>query len=150
MEILRLASLVALIPLRNEQLVRIAPHASERVIAPGRRLLLDGPFGQELAFVATGRGIVRCAGEVVADFGPGDVFGELAPQRPAYETATVTAITELRLVVLSGRGIRILHTVAPATVEALLAACALAPVAPVEAAAGLRPVPRLTLVRSAA
>ncbi|MEA2148749.1 MAG: hypothetical protein QOD69_579 [Solirubrobacteraceae bacterium] len=150
MEILRFASLVALIPLSSEQLAQIAPHASERVISPGRRLLLDGPFAQELAFIATGRGVVRCAGEAVAEFGPGDIFGELAAERPAYGTATVTAITELRLAVVGARGLRILRAVAPATVEALLAACALASAASVEAAAGERLAPHLTLVRSAA
>jgi CRP-like cAMP-binding protein len=150
MEILRFGSLVAPVPLSNEQLAQIAPHASERVIPRGRRLLLDGPFAQELAFIAAGRAIVRCAGETVAEFGPGDSFGELAPEQAAYETATVTAITELRLVVVSGRGIRILRAVAPATIDALLAACALAPDARVEAAAALRPAPHLTLVRSAA
>ncbi|HTN23692.1 MAG TPA: hypothetical protein VL120_06860 [Solirubrobacteraceae bacterium] len=125
----------------------MAPYASERIIPAGRRLLLDGPFAQELVFIAGGRGVVRCAGETVRELGPGHAFGELGPERSAYETATVTAITRLRLVVVSGRGIRALRDVAPATVEALIAACAVEP-----AAQGEAPLParHLTLVRSAA
>jgi len=118
MEILRFASLTHLHPLSHEQLAQIAPHASERTIPAGRRILLDGPFAQEFAIIASGRGIVRCAGEMVAELGPGHVFGELAPERPVYETATVTAITDLRLVVFGARALKMLRSVAPETVAA--------------------------------
>lgn len=150
MEILRFASLTQLSPLSSEQLAQIAPHASERVVRAGRRLLLDGPFAQELVFIAAGRGLVRCAGEAVTELGPGHVFGELAPAHSAYETATVIALSEMRLVVVSERGIRMLRAVAPATVDALLAACALSPSdRSVPELAG-RPAPHLSLVRDAA
>jgi hypothetical protein len=59
-------------------------------------------------------------------------------------------MTELRLVVISGRGIRILRAVAPATVAALVAACTLEPAARVEEAVAARPASHLSLVRSAA
>lgn len=149
MDLLRFASLTQLYPLSNEQLAQVAPYASERMIPAGRRLLLDGPFAQELVLIAGGRGVVRCAGEIVRELGPGHVFGELVPERSTYETATVTAITQLRLVVVSGHGIRALREVAPATVEALIAACAIEPGAPVEAATPAQ-ARHLSLVRSTA
>jgi CRP-like cAMP-binding protein len=149
MDLLRFASLTQLHPLSTEQLAQVAPYASERMIPAGRRLLLDGPFAQELVFIAGGRGVVRCAGETVRELGPGHAFGELGPERSAYETATVTAITQLRLVVVSGRGIRSLREVAPATVEALIAACALAPAGQVEAHVPAQ-ARHLSLVRTAA
>jgi CRP-like cAMP-binding protein len=127
MEILRLASLTHLHPLSMGQLAEIAPYASELTVRAGHRLLLDGPFAHELVLVGAGRGRVRCAGEPVAELGPGDVFGELAAQRTAYPTATVTAISDLQLVMFSTRDIRLLRQTAPETVSALLAACALAP-----------------------
>jgi CRP-like cAMP-binding protein len=127
MEILRLATLTHLHPLSMQQLADIAPYASELTVPAGHRLLLDGPFAQELVLVGAGRGRVRCAGEAVAELGPGDVFGALAPQRTAYPAATVTAISDLRLVMFSTRDIRLLREVAPDTVAALLTACALAP-----------------------
>ncbi|MEA2153989.1 MAG: hypothetical protein QOE11_129 [Solirubrobacteraceae bacterium] len=150
MEILRFASLTQMHPLSHEQLALIAPHASERTIPAGRRLLLEGPFAQELVLIAGGRGLVRCAGEPGIELGAGHVFGELAPTRPAYETATLTALTELRLVVFSERSIRILRETAPETVAALVAACGVEPLARHEEQAGPRPAPQLSLVRSQA
>lgn len=143
MEILRLASMMHLRPLNMGQLAEIAPFASELTVRAGHRLLLDGPFAQELVLVGAGRGRVRCAGESVAELGPGDVFGELAPQLTAYPTATVTAITELRLVMFSRRDIRQLREIAPDTVSALLAACSLAPQQRAE-------IPHVVVVRAAA
>ena len=141
MDILRFASFTPLLPLSREQLAQIAPYASERVIPAGRRVLLGGPFAQELVLIAGGRGSVRCAGETVAELGPGDVFGELAPDRAVYDTANVTALTDLRLVVFSARAIRELREVAPQTLDALVVACGVEPA---------RPAPVLRLVRSAA
>jgi|GEM_PF-1413974 len=150
MEILRFASLPQLSPLSHEQLAQIAPYANEHVVRAGRRLLLDGPFAQELVLIAAGRGLVRCAGEASGELGPGHVFGELAPERPVYETATVTSLTEMRLVVLSARSMRILRCAAPDTFDALVEACSLDPGERVAVPAGARPAPHLSLVRSAA
>ena len=150
MEVLPLAALTQLQSLSREQLAQIAPHASERVIPAGRRMLLDGPFAQDLVLIAGGRGVVRCAGEAVSELGPGDAFGELVPKRPAYATATVTAITDLRLIVFSTRAIRILLDGAPTAVAGLLAACTVAPLDRAGAQAGPRQAADLKLVRSAA
>ena len=127
MEILRLASLTYLGSLSLRELATIAPYAAEISIPAGRRMLLDGPFAQELALVAAGRGSVRCAGETLGEVGPGDVLGTLAPRRTSYPTATVAALSALRLVTFSTRDVRHLRRTAPATLEALLAACAQAP-----------------------
>lgn len=126
MEILRLASLTYLQPLSLRELAAIAPCAAELTIPAGGRVLLDGPFAQELVLVATGRGSVRCAGETISDLGPGDAFGALAPPRSAYATATVTALTTLRLVTFSTRDVRHLRRTAPDALDALVAACAAA------------------------
>lgn len=143
MEILRLASLTRLKALSTRQLADLAPHARERSVRAGRRVLLDGPFDQELVLVAAGRGRVRCAGEVVAELGPGDVFGALAPPRSVYPTATVMAIGELRLVMFSTREVRLLRAAAPEATAALLRACA----AP---APGREQIAHLTLVPAVA
>lgn len=142
MEILRLASLTHLHPLDMRRLADIAPYASELTVRAGRRLLLDGPFGQELVLVGAGRGRVRCAGEAVAELGPGDAFGALAPQRAPYPTATVTAISDLRLVMFATRDIRLLRQSAPEALAALLAASA-------PAARERAQIPRLALVQAA-
>jgi len=128
MEIFRLAALTYLESLSLNELTVIAPYAAEISIPAGRRVLLDGPFAQELALVVGGRGSVRCAGETVAELGPGDVFGTLAPPRAAYPTATVTALSAMRLITFSTRDVRHLRRAAPDTLQALLDACA--PLAP--------------------
>ncbi|HEV2774802.1 MAG TPA: cyclic nucleotide-binding domain-containing protein [Solirubrobacteraceae bacterium] len=128
MEILRLASLTYLGSLSMRELSAIAPYAQEVSLPAGRRVLLDGGFAQELVLVATGRGSVRSAGETVAALGPGDVFGTLAPRRTTYPSATVTALSPLRLVAFSTRDLRELDRLAPDVLQALLAACAQEPV----------------------
>lgn len=143
MEILRLASLTQLHPLDMRRLPVIAPYASELSVLAGHRVLLDGPFAQEIVLVGGGRGRVRCAGETVAELVAGDAFGALAPQRATYPAAaTVTAISDLRLVTFSRRDIRLLRRSAPDAMDALLSACAPVP----QERAG---VPRLTLVHAA-
>lgn len=144
MEILRLASLTQLHPLDMRSLTAIAPYASELTVPAGHRVLLDGPFAQELVLVGAGRGRVRCAGETVAELGPGDAFGALAPRRATYSAATVTAISDLRLVAFSTRDLRLLRQSAPEAIDALMSACALVP-APAPAG-----VPHLALVHAAA
>lgn len=130
MDILRLAALTYLQPLSMRELATIAPCAAEISIPAGGRVLLDGPFAQELVLVATGRGSVRCAGETIGALGPGDAFGALAPPRAAYATATVTALTPLRLVTFGTRDVSHLRRTAPEALDALVAACAQAPQAP--------------------
>lgn len=127
MELLRLGSLTDLGSLSMRELAAVAPYAAEALIPAGRRVLLEGPFAQELVLVATGRGSVRCAGETVGELGRGDIYGTLAPRRAAYPTATITAVTPLRLVTFSTRDIRRLRAAAPDALDALLAACAQAP-----------------------
>ena len=138
MEILRLASLTSLQSLTLSELAAIAPYAAEISLPAGRRVLLDGPFAQELVLVAAGRGRMRCAGEPVGDLGPGDIFGSLAPRRTAYATATVTALSDLRLVRFSARAVDRLRRTAPDSLAALLAACAQGPQ---QDAAADRPAP---------
>jgi CRP/FNR family transcriptional regulator, cyclic AMP receptor protein len=135
MDILRLAALTYLQPLSLRELAAIAPCASEAAIPAGGRMLLDGSFSQELVLVATGRGSVRCAGETIAELGPGDACGPLAAPRCVHATATVTALTPLRVVTFSTRDVRYLRRTAPDALAALLAACAAGPPARVPAAA---------------
>ena len=150
MEGLRLAALTQLHSLSFDDLGRLAPHASESWIEAGRRQLLAGPLHSELVLIASGRGLVRCAGETLAELGPGDVFGELSTRRLAYATATVYAVTPLHLVAFGTSAVRRLRASAPDAVDALLAACSVDAGERAAALAGPRPAPALTLVSAAA
>jgi len=150
MEALRLAAVTHLHSLSFDELGELAPHAEELWIPAGRRVLLDGLLHHELALIGAGRGIVRCAGETIAELGPGDVFGELSTRRSVYDTATVQAVTGLHLVAFSRRSVRDLRESAPDAVDALLAACSIDARERATALAGPRPTPELKLVCAAA
>ena len=149
MESLRLASLTHLHSLSLDELDELAPRATELRVTAGHRLLLGGPLHHELAIIAGGRGLVRCAGEMVGEIGVGDVFGELATRQGPYATATVFAVTALHIVTYTTRAIRELRETAPEAVDALLAACSLDPRERAAALAGPRPAPALKLVAAA-
>ncbi len=149
MESLRLASLAHLHSLSLDELDALAPRATELRVAAGHRLLLVGPLHHELAIIAGGHGLVRCAGETVAQIGVGDVFGELATRRGPYVTATIQAITALHVVTFTTQAVRELRATAPEAVDALLAACSLDPCQRAVALAGPRPAPALKLVAAA-
>jgi CRP-like cAMP-binding protein len=150
METLRLALLTHLHSLSFDELVQLAPAAEERWIPIGRRVLLGGPLHHELVLIGAGRGLVRCAGETVAELVPGDAFGDLSTRRSAYATATVIAATALHLVVFSTHAVRVLRETAPDAVDALLTACSLDAAERARALAGPRPAPTLRLVVAAA
>jgi CRP-like cAMP-binding protein len=139
MKIVRLAALSPLQQLDPDQLAHVAAHAAERIIPAGRRFLADGPLASELAVVAAGRGIARCAGETLADVGPGDVLGALSPKRPPHATVTVTAATDLRLVAFSDGALARLAASAPGAAAALLAACAVPAAARADGPTAARP-----------
>jgi CRP-like cAMP-binding protein len=149
MESLRLASLTHLHSLSLDELDALSPHATELRLPAGHRMLLGGQLHQELAILASGHGLVRCAGETVAEIGAGDVFGELTTRREPYETATVFAVTALHIVVFATHAVRRLRETAPDAVDALLAACSLDPRERAVALAGPRPAPTLKLVAAA-
>lgn len=100
--------------------MNFSEHGTELHVAAGGRVLLDGPFQQALVLITAGRGRVRCAGETVAELGPGDLFGELAPGRPAYEASTVTALSELTLIGFSNRQVKLMGQLEPEAVAELL------------------------------
>lgn len=150
MDILRLASLGHLHPLSFEQLSELAPCAWERRVPAGGRVLLDGPLHQGLVLIGSGRAVVRCAGEQIAELRSGDVFGRFSPLRTAYETATAVAVTDLRLVLFSTHDLCRLVETAPTALGALISTCAIAPSDRAAAQTGERPAPRLALVPAAA
>jgi CRP-like cAMP-binding protein len=125
----------------------LADHGTEMHVTAGRKLLLDGPFPQALVLIKDGRGRVRHAGETVAELGPGDLFGELAPQRPSYTAATVTAITDLTVIMFSSRQVKLLGKVAPEVAASLLGTGYIP--APVAASESYSATPHLQLVKSA-
>jgi CRP-like cAMP-binding protein len=93
---LRGAALFA--PLRPEELLSVAEICGEMRLAPGERLCSEGDTGDELYVLVEGRLRVERGGRILADLGAGECAGELAALDREPRSATITAITESRLV----------------------------------------------------
>ncbi len=101
----------------------IATRVDEVDVAAGRVLTEQGKSGGEFFIVLTGEADVKRDGAVVDAIRSGDFFGEIALLDNGPRTATVTARTPMRLLVLSPRqfqdvlhheseiAVTILHTV---------------------------------------
>jgi CRP/FNR family transcriptional regulator, cyclic AMP receptor protein len=88
------------------ELREVALNADEREAAEGVRLTEEGRRGREFFIVVEGAVAVRRGGRKLADLGPGDWFGEIAILTYKPRTATVTATSPVRLLVISDRAFR--------------------------------------------
>jgi CRP/FNR family cyclic AMP-dependent transcriptional regulator len=88
------------------ELIEVALSADEREAAEGDRLTEEGRRGREFFVLVEGAVAVRGGGRKLADLGPGDWFGEIAILTYRPRTATVTAISPVRLLVISDGAFR--------------------------------------------
>lgn len=85
----------------DDELERIAALAHGMRVPAGHVVVREGDEGSEFFVVADGRARVSVGeGTAVADLGPGSFFGEMALLDGGDRVATVTATTELELLVL--------------------------------------------------
>jgi CRP/FNR family cyclic AMP-dependent transcriptional regulator len=88
------------------ELIEVAISADEREAASGQDLTEQGQRGREFFILVEGAVAVRRNGRKLADLGPGDWFGEIAILTYTPRTATVTATSPVRLLVISDRAFR--------------------------------------------
>jgi CRP/FNR family transcriptional regulator, cyclic AMP receptor protein len=88
------------------ELTEVAISADEREAAEGDRLTEEGQPGREFFILVEGAVSVSQGGKKLGDLGPGDWFGEMAILRFKPRTATVTATSPVRLLVISDRDFR--------------------------------------------
>jgi CRP/FNR family transcriptional regulator, cyclic AMP receptor protein len=88
------------------ELIEVAISADEREAPEGETLAEEGRPGREFFVLVDGAVAVRRGGKKLADLGPGDWFGEIAILTYAPRTATVTATSRVRLLVISDRAFR--------------------------------------------
>jgi CRP/FNR family cyclic AMP-dependent transcriptional regulator len=101
---IRLLSGVALFSAcKKHELGRVAALTDEVQAPKGRTLVKEGDRGREFFVVVEGEAIARRGGRKVATIGPGSFFGELALLDQGPRAATVTAETDMRLLVLTSR-----------------------------------------------
>jgi CRP-like cAMP-binding protein len=72
-------------------------------VKTGKDIMVEGQSGREFAIITEGTATVRRGGRVLAQVGAGDFLGELSVIAGVPRTATVTADTDLELMVLNRR-----------------------------------------------
>ena len=87
----------------RKDLQRIARVSDEIDVEAGRVLVAEDTIGHEAYLIVEGTATVERNGTEVARLGPGDQFGELALFDGGRRTATVTATSPMKLVVLGQR-----------------------------------------------
>jgi CRP-like cAMP-binding protein len=86
-----------------EQLEAVVRLAERLHIDAGEVILREGRLGRELFVILKGSVVVTRAGRVVNEWGVGDYFGELAAIEGVPRTATVTATTDLDVLIVGPR-----------------------------------------------
>src|SRR3954451_14350668 len=79
----------------------------------GSRLIGEGAPGYSFFVLAEGTAVVSSQGATIGDLGPGDFFGEIAILAGGRRTASVTAGSHVRLLVLSAAALRHLQEAHP-------------------------------------
>jgi CRP/FNR family transcriptional regulator, cyclic AMP receptor protein len=90
----------------RRELEQIAQIADEIDLAEGKELTRTGQPGREFFVLLEGEADVSQDGETINKLGPGDFFGEIALVEDTPRTATVTATTPVRALVITDRAFR--------------------------------------------
>ena len=100
-----LVSIPLFADLTLDQRERVARLCEEIDIAAGDTLLREGDFGYAMFAITSGKAEVVQNGEVIRTLGPGDVFGEIAVLASGRRTASVVAITPMKLITVLNRDV---------------------------------------------
>ena len=103
--------------LSKEELEKLARWTFEVEVAAGEDLTTEGRLAHEFFVIEDGAAEVRQNGERIAELGAGDFFGEIGLLETQRRTATVTATTQLRVIVMSAQEFRRLEQELPAVAD---------------------------------
>jgi CRP-like cAMP-binding protein len=107
----------------KRELAIITRASKEVVHKEGTVIAREGERGIGLFLILTGQCLVTIGGKTKAKLGPGDFFGEVALLDGGPRTATVTAVSAVKLVGITGwvfRGLLMEHpSIALKTLEAV-------------------------------
>jgi CRP-like cAMP-binding protein len=87
----------------DEQLAEVFKLSEALSVHAGETLTKEGRIGRELFIILDGTATVTRNGRVINVLGAGDYFGELAALDPGPRTATVTATTDLEVLIIGPR-----------------------------------------------
>jgi CRP/FNR family cyclic AMP-dependent transcriptional regulator len=109
--------------LSKRELATVAQQTDEVDVEPGRVLARQGDSGQEFFVIIDGTAEVLRDEAPIAELGPGDFFGEMALLDDDRRTATVKAISPMKVLVMTRTSFRTIDRSMPqvhaAVVEAI-------------------------------
>ena len=108
----------------KRDLTRIAALCNEIDVSAGTVLMRQGDPGREAFVIESGTAKASVRGKKSQTMGPGAIFGEMALLHAAPRSATVTAETDMRLVVLGSREFSTMLEDVPGLAPKVLAAVA--------------------------
>ncbi len=110
--------------LSKRDLGEVARLADEIDLREGKEMTRQGTAGREFFVLLEGEADVRKNGRRINRLGPGDFFGEIALVSDTPRTATVTATSPVRALVITDRSFRRLLKDQPEIQSKVLAAVA--------------------------
>lgn len=116
-ELLRSVPLFAALP--TSALERVLGFARTVSHPPGDVVVRQGSGAHALHVILSGEAEVSADGMRIATLGPGDHFGEIAVMDSSKRTASVTAVTELRILAIDAVSFRRLVRSDPGLASAL-------------------------------
>lgn len=108
----------------NRDLRRIAALVDEIDVREGHVLMRQGEPGRECFVIAEGKAKATVRGSGSAPLGPGDVVGEMSLLDQGPRSATVTARTDMHLLVLTSHSFSALVTQVPLVARRIMATLA--------------------------
>jgi CRP/FNR family transcriptional regulator, cyclic AMP receptor protein len=99
--------------LSKRELTEVAQQTDDLDVAEGKTLAREGDIGHEFFLIAEGIAEVTRGGSRVAELGPGDFFGEMALLGEDRRTATVTATSPMRVIVMTRQSFRTIDRTMP-------------------------------------
>jgi CRP-like cAMP-binding protein len=110
--------------LSRKELTTIGKRADEVDVPAGKVLTVEGKPGHEFFLILDGQAVVSRGGRDIAHLGAGHYFGELSLLDRGPRSATVTAASPMRLLVLGQREFSSVLDEVPGLAHKLLAAMA--------------------------
>jgi CRP-like cAMP-binding protein len=105
--------------LTDAERAEVAACLREVTVEAGTSLAVQGDNAWQLFVIEAGEAEVRKDGEAVRTLGPGDVFGEIGLLATGTRTASVVAITPMRLAAMFLREFKQLERGMPGLVKSL-------------------------------
>ncbi|MDP9283610.1 MAG: cyclic nucleotide-binding domain-containing protein [Actinomycetota bacterium] len=103
--------------LSKPELAKLAGWTFELEVLAGEELTKEGRLAHEFFVIEDGAAEVRQKGERIVELGAGDFFGEIGLLQTERRTATVTATTDLRVIVMSAQEFRRMEQELPAVAD---------------------------------